>query len=203
MNDNVRAMIGAVLGASAAGIGATAAAPEAGPALAVSIAGAGGAIGPARAGRSGPGFTSSGARSQPGLKQTRRCVAKSRHRSAPCASSSSVLRRGRRNVLAESAGYLEVVSRNHGGELRDRAPGGPSPISSDARRGEEMKTSTAILLGVAAYGGVYFYLRYLGLGLVAVVELVALYHARAEFRSGAHRAASSPPRLTVIEGGAL
>ncbi|NBP70225.1 MAG: hypothetical protein EBU52_15965 [Cytophagia bacterium] len=62
--------------------------------------------------------------------------------------------------MAESAGYLEVVSRNHGGELRDRAPGGPSPISSDARRGEEMKTSTAILLGVAAYGGVYFYLRY-------------------------------------------
>jgi len=45
INDNVRAMIGAVLGASAAGIGATAAAPEAGPALAVSIAGAGGAIG--------------------------------------------------------------------------------------------------------------------------------------------------------------
>jgi hypothetical protein len=45
INDNVRAMIGALLGASAAGIGATAAAPEAGPALAVSIAGAGGAIG--------------------------------------------------------------------------------------------------------------------------------------------------------------
>ena len=45
INDHVRSMIGAVLGASAAGIGATAAAPEAGPALAVSIAGAGGAIG--------------------------------------------------------------------------------------------------------------------------------------------------------------
>jgi hypothetical protein len=38
-------MIGAVLGASAAGIGATASAPEAGPAFAVSLAGAGGAIG--------------------------------------------------------------------------------------------------------------------------------------------------------------
>ena len=38
-------MIGAVLGASAAGIGATASAPEAGPVFAVSLAGAGGAIG--------------------------------------------------------------------------------------------------------------------------------------------------------------
>jgi hypothetical protein len=38
-------MIGAVLGASAAGIGATAAAPEAAPAFAVSLAGAGAAIG--------------------------------------------------------------------------------------------------------------------------------------------------------------
>ena len=45
MNDHLRAMIGAVLGASAAGVGATAAAPEAGPVLAVSLAGAGGAIG--------------------------------------------------------------------------------------------------------------------------------------------------------------
>ncbi len=45
MNDNLRAMIGAVLGASAAGIGATASAPEAGPVFAVSLAGAGGAIG--------------------------------------------------------------------------------------------------------------------------------------------------------------
>jgi len=38
-------MIGAVLGASAAGIGATAAAPDAAPAFAMSLAGAGGAIG--------------------------------------------------------------------------------------------------------------------------------------------------------------
>ena len=45
MTDNFGAMIGAVLGASAAGIGATASAPEAGPAFAVSLAGAGGAIG--------------------------------------------------------------------------------------------------------------------------------------------------------------
>jgi hypothetical protein len=45
VNDNLRAMIGAVLGASAAGIGATASAPEAGPVFAVSLAGAGGAIG--------------------------------------------------------------------------------------------------------------------------------------------------------------
>jgi hypothetical protein len=45
VTDNFRAMIGAVLGASAAGIGATASAPEAGPAFAVSLAGAGGAIG--------------------------------------------------------------------------------------------------------------------------------------------------------------
>lgn len=45
INDNIRAMIGAVLGASAAGIGATAAAPDAAPAFAISLAGAGGAIG--------------------------------------------------------------------------------------------------------------------------------------------------------------
>lgn len=45
MSDNFRAMIGAVLGASAAGVGATAAAPEAAPAFAVSLAGAGAAIG--------------------------------------------------------------------------------------------------------------------------------------------------------------
>ena len=45
INDNIRSMIGAVLGASAAGIGATAAAPDAAPAFAVSLAGAGGAIG--------------------------------------------------------------------------------------------------------------------------------------------------------------
>jgi hypothetical protein len=45
MNDNLRAIIGAVLGASAAGIGATAAAPDAAPAFALSLAGAGGAIG--------------------------------------------------------------------------------------------------------------------------------------------------------------
>ena len=45
INDNVRSMIGAVLGASAAGIGATAAAPDAAPVFAVSLAGAGGAIG--------------------------------------------------------------------------------------------------------------------------------------------------------------
>lgn len=45
INDNVRSMIGAVLGASAAGVGATAAAPDAAPAFAVSLAGAGGAIG--------------------------------------------------------------------------------------------------------------------------------------------------------------
>lgn len=45
INDNLRAMIGAVLGASAAGIGATAAAPDAAPAFALSLAGAGGAIG--------------------------------------------------------------------------------------------------------------------------------------------------------------
>ena len=45
MTDNFRAMIGAVLGASAAGIGSTASAPEAGPVFAVSLAGAGGAIG--------------------------------------------------------------------------------------------------------------------------------------------------------------
>jgi len=45
INENVRSMIGAVLGASAAGIGATAAAPDAAPAFAVSLAGAGGAIG--------------------------------------------------------------------------------------------------------------------------------------------------------------
>lgn len=45
INDNIRAMIGAVLGASAAGIGATAAAPDAAPAFALSLAGAGGAIG--------------------------------------------------------------------------------------------------------------------------------------------------------------
>ena len=44
INDNVRSMIGAVLGASAAGIGATAAAPDAAPAFAVSLAGASGAI---------------------------------------------------------------------------------------------------------------------------------------------------------------
>jgi len=45
VNDHVRAMIGAVLGASAAGVGATAAAPDAAPIFAVSLAGAGGAIG--------------------------------------------------------------------------------------------------------------------------------------------------------------
>jgi hypothetical protein len=45
MNDNVRAIIGAVLGASAAGVGATAAAPDAAPVFALSLAGAGGAIG--------------------------------------------------------------------------------------------------------------------------------------------------------------
>jgi hypothetical protein len=45
MNDTLRASIGAVLGASAAGLGATAAAPESGPALAVSLAGVGGALG--------------------------------------------------------------------------------------------------------------------------------------------------------------
>jgi len=45
VSDNFRAMIGAVLGASAAGVGATAAAPEAAPAFAVSLAGAGAAIG--------------------------------------------------------------------------------------------------------------------------------------------------------------
>ena len=38
-------MIGAVLGASAAGVGATAAAPDAAPIFALSLAGAGGAIG--------------------------------------------------------------------------------------------------------------------------------------------------------------
>jgi hypothetical protein len=52
-------------------------------------------------------------------------------------------------------------------------------------------------------GSDYRRAAWLGLGLVAVVELVALYHAREEFRSGAHRAASSPPKLTIIEGGAL
>jgi hypothetical protein len=45
MNDNLRAIIGAVLGASAAGVGATAAAPDAAPVFALSLAGAGGAIG--------------------------------------------------------------------------------------------------------------------------------------------------------------
>lgn len=45
MTDHFRSMIGAVLGASAAGIGATAAAPDAAPAFAISLAGAGGAIG--------------------------------------------------------------------------------------------------------------------------------------------------------------
>lgn len=45
MSDNVRAIIGAVLGASAAGVGATAAAPDAAPVFALSLAGAGGAIG--------------------------------------------------------------------------------------------------------------------------------------------------------------
>lgn len=45
INDNIRGVIGAVLGASAAGIGATAAAPDAAPAFALSLAGAGGAIG--------------------------------------------------------------------------------------------------------------------------------------------------------------
>jgi|688.fasta_scaffold562056_1 hypothetical protein len=45
MNDGFRSMIGAVLGASAAGVGATAAAPDAAPIFAVSLAGAGGAIG--------------------------------------------------------------------------------------------------------------------------------------------------------------
>lgn len=44
MNDNLRAIVGAVLGASAAGVGATAAAPEA-PMFAVSLAGVGGALG--------------------------------------------------------------------------------------------------------------------------------------------------------------
>lgn len=45
MNDTMRSMIGAVLGASAAGVGATAAAPDAAPVFALSLAGAGGAIG--------------------------------------------------------------------------------------------------------------------------------------------------------------
>lgn len=45
MTDTSRALIGAILGASAAGVGATAAAPDAAPALAVSLAGVGGAIG--------------------------------------------------------------------------------------------------------------------------------------------------------------
>jgi hypothetical protein len=45
ISDNVRAIIGAVLGASAAGVGATAAAPDAAPVFALSLAGAGGAIG--------------------------------------------------------------------------------------------------------------------------------------------------------------
>jgi hypothetical protein len=45
MSDTIRATIGAVLGASAAGIGASATAPESAPVLAVSAAGAGGAIG--------------------------------------------------------------------------------------------------------------------------------------------------------------
>lgn len=45
MSDNFRAIIGAVLGASAAGVGATAAAPDAAPVFALSLAGAGGAIG--------------------------------------------------------------------------------------------------------------------------------------------------------------
>jgi len=45
MSDGFRSMIGAVLGASAAGVGATAAAPDAAPIFAVSLAGAGGAIG--------------------------------------------------------------------------------------------------------------------------------------------------------------
>ena len=45
ITDHFRSVIGAVLGASAAGIGATAAAPDAAPAFAVSLAGAGGAIG--------------------------------------------------------------------------------------------------------------------------------------------------------------
>jgi hypothetical protein len=59
-------------------------------------------------------------------------------------------------------------------------------------------------VGVAALlGSDYRRAAWFGLGLVAIVELVALYHARSEFRSGAHRAASSPPKLTIIEGGAL
>jgi hypothetical protein len=45
MSDGFRSMIGAVLGASAAGVGATAAAPDAAPVFALSLAGAGGAIG--------------------------------------------------------------------------------------------------------------------------------------------------------------
>lgn len=45
MSDGFRSMIGAVLGASAAGVGATAAAPDAAPIFALSLAGAGGAIG--------------------------------------------------------------------------------------------------------------------------------------------------------------
>jgi hypothetical protein len=49
---------------------------------------------------------------------------------------------------------LEVVSWDRDRQRCSFDDCRPAAIAADARRGEEMKTSTAILLGVAAYGGV-------------------------------------------------
>lgn len=59
-------------------------------------------------------------------------------------------------------------------------------------------------VGVAALvGSDYRRAAWIGLGVVAVIAGVSLWHAGQEIEKKTHQAASSPPVLTVIEGGAL
>lgn len=57
-------------------------------------------------------------------------------------------------------------------------------------------------VGVAALVGAdYRRAAWVGLGVVAVIAGVALWHAGQEIEKKSHRGASSPPVFTVIEGG--
>lgn len=59
-------------------------------------------------------------------------------------------------------------------------------------------------VGVAALVGAdYRRAAWIGLGVVGVIAGVSLWHAGQEMERKSHKAASSPPVLTVIEGGAL
>jgi hypothetical protein len=57
-------------------------------------------------------------------------------------------------------------------------------------------------VGVAALVGAdYRRAAWVGLGVVAVIAGVSLWHAGEEIKKQSHRSASSPPVFTVVQGG--